>query len=271
MDESYHRFDYAELLAWHFPDIDFDDETGEPYGMPHYTLGTFSHFAEKRIEEMGISKETFYQQESIVQVLDAYSLDKEKFWYAVAYVRFLTDCWSHQKHISKQLPSVVEQLIKMRDEIKDCHEFKVVIDNELESHSFVMAGNYLIRNLVMSLDDLIVKVQNSNMVTAHEVPIWRKKEQHKMTERTWYVASLFSILLKELKLPTLRSRSIKSEFREQAGEIVKVKGRDAVISYDKNQLIAELIHFLGLTDNENLDGNSIKGILKKPLKGIGFM
>ena len=64
---------------------------------------------------------------------------------------------------------------------------------------------------------------------------------------TWYAAHLFKRLLGVLKLPVIRSRKKQEHFD--------------VNTYDKNQLIAELIHFLNLTDNPDLDGFSIRGIL----------
>lgn len=269
MSDKFSKFEYAAKLAWEFPSVDFEDD-GTPYEQPHYTFDTFYSFSEKKIAEMDISEDDFYKQESIIPVLEAYGLDKEKFWYAVAYINLLVSCWTDQKHLSNELPSIQDQLTTMRDEIRNRNEFKIVIDNKLESHSFVMAGKMLIRELVGALDELICKVKSSSLADVFEIPIWREEDQRKKTEQTWYAASMFSILLKKLNLPTIRSRSVKEEFKEKAGEMVKVKGREAFVSYDKNQLIAELVHFLGLTDNEGLDGNSIKGILKKPLKGIGF-
>ena len=92
--------------------------------------------------------------------------------------------------------------------------------------------------------------------------MWREDIHAKKTEMTWYAANMFKRLFDVLNLPLIRSKNIKKEYRTLAGEEVLVKGKDALISYDKNQLIAELIHFLGLTDNPDLDGNSIKAILK---------
>ena len=217
MNDNFEKFEYAAKLAFEFPCVDFDND-GNPIEQPHYTFDTFYSFADKKIAEMGLSEDDFYQQENIIPVLEAYELDKEKFWYAVAYINLLTSCWSDQKHLSKTLPSIADQLVTMRDEIKNQPEFKITIDNDLESHSFVMAGHILIRELVGALEELIRKVNSSSLADTFEIPIWRNEEQRKKTEQTWYVASLFSILLKKLNLPTLRSRSVKNEFKEVAGK-----------------------------------------------------
>lgn len=258
------KYDYALKLARHFSYLDFDED-GEPCGEhPHYTCFTNDKAASRALERVKLTgkEDVFYKNEGIIPVIEAYGLDKERFWYAVVYVALLTQLWSQQKSI-KPLPTALEQLTTMRDKIMECHEFKVVIDNALESHSFVMAGNRLVRQLlVQSLDELIDKESASSMARSHEVPTWRMKESYKKTEMTWYAANLFRLLFKILELPVLRSRSVKKEYRTIQGRDMLIKGRDAVVSYDKNQLIAELIHFLGLTDNPDLDGNSIRAILR---------
>ena len=244
------KFDYVAELAWHFKCVDFDAE-GEAYEYPHYTCFLSDSDATRVLQNVGLEdkEEAFYKQKSIIPVVEAYGLDKEKFWYAVVYVAYLTKLWSEQKDIFS-LPTALEQLTTFRDEIKDRHEFRIVIDNPLESHSFVMAGNRLVRMLLaQALDELIEKERTSNMATAHEVPMWRMGETYKKSEQTWYAAHMFKLLFELLELPVIRSRNGKSE-------------KYAVVTYDKNQLIAELIHFLGLTDNSNLDGNSIKAILR---------
>lgn len=142
MLERYERFEYAEKLAKLFSSVD-DDGEGHVITSPHYTFLTFSSFSDSKIEEIGLSEEAFYKQKSIIPVLEAYGLDKEKFWYAVAYIYFITRIWIDQKGLD-DLPSPVEQLTEMRDGIKDQHEFKIVIDDGLKSHSIVVAGNFLI-------------------------------------------------------------------------------------------------------------------------------
>ena len=272
MADKYTKFEYALQLAFQFPSLDVDED-GMAFEMPHHTYQTFETFAESKIEKYGLSEESFFKQDSIIPVLEAYGLDKEKFWYAVAYVMMLTKTWAQYQAISTPLPTTTEQLTKMRDEIKDRSEFRIVIDNPTESHSIVIAGNRLVRQLLVNaLNDLIEKESLSDMAEAHELPSWRDASACKKTEQTWYAANMFSLLFKCLKLPVIRSRSTRKEFRTIEGREVLVKGKDAEVSYDKNQLIAELIHFLDLTDNEDLDGNSIKGILKykRKLDWIGF-
>lgn len=272
MTNMYDKFEYALQLAFQFPEADINED-GTVYEMPHHSYLSFEAFADKDNKELGISEESFYNQDSIIPVLEAYSLDKVKFWYAVAYVMSLTKTWAKYHVISTPLPTATEQLTKMRDEIKDRHEFKILIDNPTESHTVVIAGNRLVRKLLVNaLDELIEKESLSDMADSNELPIWREASDCKKTEQTWYAANMFSLLLKCLKLPVIRSRSIRKEFRDVEGGIVQVKGKDAEVSYDKNQLIAELIHFLDLTDNQDLDGNSIKAILnsKRNLNGIGF-
>lgn len=258
------KYDYALKLAWQFSYYDFDED-GEPIGeYPHYTCFTNDQGAARALERVNLAgrEDAFYRSRSIIPVIEAYGLDKEKFWYATVYVALLTQLWSQQKSL-KPLPTALEQLKNLRDGIKDQHEFRVIIDNPLESHSIVIAGNRLVKDILLpSIDKLIEKESSSIMARRHEVPTWRNKDSYKKTEQTWYAANMFKLLLETLNLPVLRSRNIKKEFRTISGEYVQVKGKDASVSYDKNQLIAELIHFLGMTDNPDLDGNSIKAILR---------
>lgn len=263
MEYPYDKFHYALQLAFKYPSVDCDDE-GNYNEMPHHTFQSFCAFSQKIIDEMGISEEQFYKQDSIIPVIEAYGLNKEQFWYAVAYVNSLTRIWIRQKGL-EALPTPVEQLAKLRDEISGRHEFKVVIDNDLESHSFLMAGNCLIGFLVNSIDDLIGRLKETGWAESHEIPVWRMSE-YKKTEATWYAANLFKQLFDCLNLPVRRSRSTKKVFQTIEGQDVRVKGSDAEYSLDKNQLIAELIHFLDLTDNSGLDGNSISGVLKNKRK-----
>lgn len=245
MEDSYDKFHYALQLAFLFPSVDID-EYGNWEERPHYSFTSFVAFHEKQIVEMGLSEEAFYKQESVIPVIEAYGLNKEQFWYAVAYVKVLTNMWIVHKGLDP-LPSPVEQLIKMRDEISGQPEFRIIIDDGLKSHSFMMAGHCLIGFLTNSLDDLIAQLKNTDWNTNNEVPVWRQNN-YKKTEATWYAANLFKKLFECLKLPTIRSRNNNG------------------ITFDKNQLIAELIHFLKLTDNPNLDGYSIKGILDSKRK-----
>ena len=266
------KFDYAVELAMCFPCVDFDSN-GTPYETPHHTCFLRDEEAEVAILETNLTgrEEEFYKQEGIIPVIEAYGLDKEKFWYAVVYVASLTMMWSEQKAFFKQLPTALEQITRMRDEIRSQHEFKITIDNPTESHTIEMAGNRLMELLVESLDELIEKERHSRFVYSHEIPIWRSSVIAKKTEMTWYAANMFKLLFERLDLPVIRSRSAKKEFRTLASGFVQVKGSYAVTSYDKNQLIAELIHFLDLTDNPDLDGNSIRAILKSKRKfGLGF-
>ena len=268
IDRGCGKYDYVFELGLRFPCIDIGDD-GTCLEVPHYTCFLNDWEAENVLQQLGMTDRDelqFYKQESIIPVIEAFGLDKEKFWYAVVYVALLTKLWSEQKNL-RPLPTALEQLTTMRDEIKGRHEFKVIIENTLESHSFVMAGNRLVGTLLVSaLDKLIEEESTSSMADAHEFPLWRMGESYKKTEMTWYASNMFKLLFDSLNLPVLRSRNVKKEFRMEAGEEVQVKGRDAVVSYDKNQLIAELIHFLGLTDNPDLDGNSIKSILKSERK-----
>ncbi|MBQ5985279.1 MAG: hypothetical protein IJL56_09965 [Bacteroidales bacterium] len=243
---DYDAFDYVLQLAFQFPEAEVDEETGAVSEMPHYTYFLLEWKKDNIIEELGLSEDSFYKQESIIPVIEAYGLDKEKFWYAVAYVKYLTNIWAKQKNIANRLPPAIEQLTTFRNEIEKQHEFKVLIDNPTESHTFPIAGNRLINLLVQSLDELIEKEKASDYADAREIPIWREEATYKKTEMTWYAANLFKRLFDCLRLPVKRSRG-----DDNAG-----------ISLDKNQLIAELIHFLGLTDNPDLEGNSIKAILK---------
>lgn len=205
---------------------------------------------------MSVTEDSFYKQGNIIASLDAYNLDKEKFWYAVVYVFSLTRMWSEQSGL-EMLPKPVDQLTTMRNEIKGRHEFKIVIDNDTESHSFVIAGKRLIDLIVQSLDRMIAREKKSDWANSSEVPLWRLGTRKK-TEKTWYAAKMFKLLFDALKLPVIRSRG--------------KGGNDSGTTYDKNQLIAELIHFLDLTDNPDLDGNSIKAILKSKREfGIGII
>lgn len=244
------KYDYVAELGWHFESVVFDDD-GIPSLVPHHTCFLDDRSAKRVLQQLELTdrEEEFYKQDSIIPVIEAYGLDKEKFWYAVVYVSQLTRLWAKKKGI-KPLPTALEQLTTMRDEIKDRHEFRVIIDNPQESHSFVMAGNRLIRELLVpSLDKLIKEECVSDYATHHERPLWRVGESYKKTEMTWYAANMFKLLFELLELPVIRSRIGKSD-------------KYAVVSYDKSQLIAELILFLGLTDNSNLDGNSIRAILR---------
>ena len=263
MIERYERFEYAEKLANLFPSVD-DDGEGNFHETPHETFLTFSSFSDSKIEKMGLSEDAFYSQRSIIPVLEAYGLDKEKFWYAVAYINHVTRIWIDQKGLDP-LPTPVKQLKEMRDGIKDQHEFKIIIDDGQRSHSIVVAGNWLIGYLSDTLGNLINRLQQTDWAYSQEIPLWRQGK-YKTTEATWYAAHLFKKLFDCLKLPILRSKNKKKEFRTIEGYDVLVKGADAEITLDKNQLIAELIRFLGLTDNEDLEGNSINGILKKKRK-----
>lgn len=270
-------FDYACQLALEFPEVEFDEDSGKEYYTPHYTYSQFTWETDKIISDLDLSESTFYKQWPIISAIEAYGLDKEKFWYAVAYVKYLTSIWARQKSLHKTLPSAYEQLIRFRDEIvrcnpedcpekksaeevkscpnreaclrfHSCHEFKVTFESRIKSHSIVLAGNRLMKLMADSLDELIAKEGASDRKASHEVPLWRfdKYDESKKTEMTWYAANLFKRLFDCLHLPVKRSRG-----DDNAG-----------ISLDKNQLIADLIHFIGLTDNQNLEGNSIKGILK---------
>ena len=248
MSETYDKFDYVLQLAFQFEEVDYDDE-GNSFVQPHYTYGMFTWKAEDIINDLCLSEDDFYKQNSILAVLDAYHLNHEQFWYAVAYVRYLTSMWSSSSNL-ELLPTSVDQLTRFRDEIKGRKSFKVVIDNPTESHSFLIEGSNTIARLYDGLENLITEAKHAFYADGHQVKSWDFPPRRK-TEETWYAASMFSRLFKALKLPSIR-------------------GRNTHLSYDKNQLIADLIHYMGLTDNEDLDGNSIKGNLKKPLGGIGF-
>ena len=269
MPAKYPKFEYAYLLGSCFPSPVIDDETGFSYmDDVHETYRVFEYCADKKIEELGLSQEAFYSSFGITQVLEAYGLDKEKFWYAVSYVYWLTTIWAPYKWW-KTLPSYEEQLVELRDGIKGRHEFKVILEDKIKSHTLVIGGGELINMLVTTLDSLIEDVRLQP--ASRPITTWRDRQRYKLTEMTWYAANLFSTLLKCLNLPVIRSRSTRKKIRTLEGGEVQVKGKDAEVSYDKNQLIAELIHFLGLTDNEDLDGYSIKGILnaKRKFEGIG--
>ena len=259
------KFEYVALLACQFPCGEVDED-GDYFEYPHYTAFGDDRTANKRIQELGLSEQSFYKQNSIIPVIEAYGLDKEKFWYAVVYIAQLTNSWARQKGFVHGLDPSVVQLTKMRDEIKGRKEFKVLIDNPTESHTFEMAGKHLMEVLVASLDRLIKKEKKSSWATAREIPLWRSDIQARKTEMTWYAASLFKLLFEKLNLPVLRARSTKTEYRTIEGKEVKLKGRSAEVSYDKNQLIAEIIHFLDFTNKPNLDGNSIRAILRSERK-----
>ena len=260
MDYGYGKYDYVALLGLQFPSYDC-----EGHKCPHHLCFISDWEAEDVLHQLGRTdrdEQRFYRQDSIIPVIEAYGLDKEKFWYAVVFVEFLTSCWAEQKGFAKGLPSALEQLTRMRDKIQGQHEFKVIIENKLESHTYQMAGDRLIDLFVQSIDELIKKERASNMADRFEIPIWRSDVHAKKTEMTRYAANMFKRLFMCLELPTIRSRNVKKKYRTIEGVDVLIKGRDTNITYDKNQLIAELIHFLDLTDNDNLDGGSIKGILK---------
>ena len=224
--------------------------------MPHYTCITSDWEAGDALKQTGLEdkEEEFYKQDCIIPAIEAYGLDKEKFWYAVVYVALLTRIWAESKGLEPLQPAL-EQLTKMRDEIKGRNSFKVVIDNPTDSHSFMIEGRRLVCELLVgALDKLIEEEGSSRWADTQEIPIWRESS-FKKTELTWYAANMFKLLFECLDLPVLRSR-----------------GKGPGTTYDKNQLIAELIHFLNLTDNPDLDGNSIKSILNSKRKfGLGFI
>ena len=250
------KFEYARLLAWQFPGMDYDECNDTFVEVPHITFDPLERFPEDFVAKLSVTEESFYKQERIIAPLEAYNLDKEKFWYAVAYVFSLTRQWSELRGLNR-LPKASDQLTTMRNEIKGRREFKIVIDNDTESHSFIIAGKRLIEVMVMSLDRMIAKEKKSDWANSYEIPLWRLGTRKK-TEMTWYAAKMFKLLLDCLKLPVKRARS--------------KNGKDSGSTYDKNQLIAELIHFLDLTDNPDLDGNSIKAILKSKREfGIGII
>ena len=276
IDRGCGKYDYVAELGWQFPCVDFNED-GTPHETPHHTCFISDWEAEDVLQQLGMTdkdEQRFYKQESIIPVIEAFGLDKEKFWYAVVYVALLTKLWSEQKKLhDKPLLPAYDQLKKLRNEIvrckpercpkeknveeiqrcKDCmdcirfsscHEFRVVFESQTESHSVEMAGNHLMCLLAVALTELMEQEVASGKKNAIEIPVWRQDKSTRTTEMTWYAANMFKLLLQCLKVPVLRSR-----------------GKKAGVSYDKNQLIAELIHFLDLTDNPDLDGNSIKSIL----------
>lgn len=258
---SYDKLEYVTKLALSFSEIYLDDNRNE-HIVPHHSCFMSDRDIDRALQHLDISKESFLKQEQIIPVIEAYRLDKEKFWLATVYIAHLTWVWAERKGMIKRLPPAHEQFKKLRDEITGRNEFKVLIDNPTECHTIEMAGKRVIELLVLSLDKLVQTEVSSVYANLREVPLWRNDVTARKTEMTWYAVNMFKHLFDILKLPIIRSKSIKKEYRTLAGEDVLVKGKDAFISYDKNQLIAELIHFLGLTDNPNLDGNSIKAILK---------
>ena len=240
--------DYGYVLRFamkYFPSSYIDDEGNECLEPPPSCSWLAWHFDEY-LESTGLSKESFEKQDSIAPVLQAYSLDIDKFWRATVYIHKLTSHWAANKERTKVLPSVYHQLVAVRDGIKDSNEFRIIIDNDLESHSIKVESKQAISVILKHLDEAIKEEEGREDM--HPVPVWRKGEA-KRTEMTWYAANLFYFLLESLELPTIRSRST-------------ITKKQADVSYDKYQLIAELIHFLGFTDNPNLEGNSIKGILR---------
>lgn len=296
MENEKDLFDYALQLAANFPSLDYDSN-GKKFSTPHYSYMLFSAFYKNYISKMHISEESFYKQKKIMPVLEAYNLDKEQFWYAVAYVYCVTLAWAELKG-TDPLPTALEQFTKLKDELlisKDVNnsqgskhlsrsgiwgtkipsgkiprnEIKIIIDNRTESHSVVLEGKRTIALLYGALTTLLCKEKKSSMVKVHELPLWRMSRRKK-TELTWYAAKMLMLLLDSLKLSKIRHRD-KKQYKVIDGERRIVKENYDVVSYDKKQLIAEIIHFLGLTDNPNLDGSSIKNILKEKREfSIGF-
>lgn len=247
--------DYSYVLRFvmkYFPSSYIDEEGNEWLEPPASSAWIAQNFNDY-VSSAGLSEDSFKKQGSIVPVLEAYNLDVKKFWRAVVYIHKLTCHWAENKERSKALPSVYQQLVAVRDGIKDSNEFKIVIDNDLESHSIKVESKQAISVILKHLEEAIKEEENRKR--EHPVPTWRKGEAKK-TEMTWYSANLFYYLLDSLELPTIRSRSTNTK-------------KQTDVSYDKYQLIAELILFLGFTDNPNLEGNSIKGILRSK-KGFHF-
>ena len=253
MDDTFDEFGYVLHFAMkYFPTSTVDDEGNISVEPPASSAWIAQHFDEY-VSSEGLSFESFSKQDLIIPVLKAYSLDIEKFWRATVFIHKLTCEWAKHKPISEILPSVYDQLVAFRDGIKDVNEFRIIIDNALESHSIKIEGKQVIEVISEHLGEAIGEEENKKGL--HPVPKWRSGVA-KMTEKTWYAANLFTYLLDSLDLPTIRSRSTNTN-------------KQAEVSFDKNQLIAELIHFLGFTNNPNLDGNSIKGILRSK-KGFYF-
>ena len=238
------KFEYAYLLGKLYPSLVKDEATGaERLDDVHETYREFETEEYKKIDDWGITADYFNKQEAIIPVLEGYGLDKEKFRYAVAYVYYLTSTWIYQKGV-KNLPSSVEQLTKVRDEIRFRNKISILIDEGYRSHTIPVEGYYAISHLYLALDHQIEFLKKYEKLNFKEVSYWAN-DQYKLTEATWYAATMFKKLLDELNLPIKRSR------------------RNSGITYDKNQLIAELIHFLELSENTDLDGLSIKQILKE--------
>jgi len=258
---------YASFVACEYaPRIEYDDygeylgEWGTGYIVPELqgigreelsfnkinysgALWSFVRAYEKGDISLPFTYEQYLKNEEIIETVEAYGLDVEKFWFAIVFIYWLTE--ANCINVIKLTETQGEQMQKLKDYLNMANGFTISVEGKINlkiSDASVISGicGYLDWMLSKNPDGLNDSYSFKLFGQYHDLL--------PATTQMWFVAERFMGLFKSLNLPNKRA-----------------KKNNQTVSYNKTLLISRILHLMRLTKNMAfLDSdNSLKGILSE--------
>ncbi|MCD7970450.1 MAG: hypothetical protein LUF87_08865 [Alistipes sp.] len=232
-----------------FWEIDFSD-----------ALQTFVHEYEKGKIPIPFSYEYYLHNEDIIETIEAYGLNVEKFWFAIVAIYWLTQI--RCMNVLKPEGNTGEQMRKLSEYLQSIDSFTITAEGKKK---LVINDVGVIRYLQGFLDELIVESDNGFM-NGYSIN-HRKQGDHleSTSVQMWFAAERYLKLFENLELPTIRAIGSEVKYKDKWDKRNSSTGGNKTVSYNKMLLISRLMYFTKLTRNENFlyVDDSLKGIVKQ--------
>ncbi|MCX4334585.1 MAG: hypothetical protein OSJ55_06860 [Bacteroidales bacterium] len=218
-------FRYAYILAMEsFPDCDVEEDGSLSYCEAKEFYPFMMHYDEVE-KGLPFTREKFYSDEDICVTVMEYGLDLEMFWYAVAFIYYVTK--QRCQNTPVIAPNLADQLYDIYTYLGDAKEFSLKVSGKgkLTVKGSIACG--VLRGLILKT----LKENGKNM--DYSEVLMNELETKSMSLWIWYAYNLFKELFIVLKLPTRRTRNVKGKYQYRQGEWVLVGGTDQILFYEQ--------------------------------------
>ena len=210
------------------------------------TIRSFLKEYEKEEISCPFTYKKYKDNKDIIDTIEAFGLDVEKFWYAVLFIYWLTQVKCVK--IIERGDTVGEQRKQLIDFLKGIYSFTITAEGKKKLEISEPLVIKEIRGFLKTALNENEHGLNDSYSLKLNVPAHDFLHSSK---QMFFSTNLYLKLFENLGLPTIRTKETQTENR--------------TVSYNKMLLISRLMFFYGFTKNYNfLDSDeSLKGIMKQ--------
>ena len=254
-------YDYVHMVAFECaPDVDFD-ENGEPF----LWGSTVGNDVIRRFDklEFPFTKEEYYSNTDVLDVLEAYEIDIEKFWYAILFIYHFTK--SKIADGIKVSPKNIDLIHSLLDYLKNGEKVVLTVTAENKKQNLTIKEKLALGAVADVIEAAIPYLQEERTMNFQALNIGEKaKVGTKASSQIAYATARYQALFEDLELERRRAKHTKAVvLDDEFGREVN-NGKTDDLSFNRKLLISRLMYFSCFTENDKFlhSEENLNGILK---------